>query len=656
MADTRGSTAPGLNTDPYGTPDKPYPDELSKVLAAVEGVESFQTKWVSQVEKRYRAYRGIAEKRQKDTPSWRSNLTTPYLLQVVEGMLATMLEPEPSWDVKPRPMPGEPLQDILARGQSGKVATSALQWAMDADDFQFKQRPFMQQDLIAGMTVAKVVWAYETKEMNRLVPVEMEVADDFGTIVDRYMSTDEQSQHVCMRDGPSMIVRDVRDFFWPESAKSVEDAAWIIDRSWETFDQLKAKEDAGLFSNVDEIKESRSSDDYSEREQSLWGRERNKNLIEVLEYWTDERVITVGARKVVLASRDNPLRIKRKPFVVCSAMPDAFQMVGLSVIEALAQLQEYLWTLQNQRLDALRLLTNVVTLVRSDVDDTDSFEFYPGAQWIVEDPGQVSQLPIDSTAGQLTLEAESLIKGDLQNMMGGLPFAGGAESVVQGAGGSTATGMSIITSVAQRLIQSRKQHYMWAFSKVGEMFLGMMGQMLREERTISQIGPSGNQQLQQIHPLDLQGEFDVTVNVLNESTVRQEKISESMALFNTMMPLIQVGMVDPQPYIDRILDAYGIQEKGAFQVKAPPQQPGLPPPGQAGAGPSSNGTPQTPSNVQDQMSPNMNPVGSQGQTNPALAAAMGGQSGGPTGLQMSPDQFASGQIRAVQGLGLGAQG
>jgi len=654
VADSRGSTSPALTTDPYGSPDQPLVDELSKVLAAVDSVEDFQTSWVSQVEKRYRAYRGIAEKRREKTQSWRSQLTTPYLLQVVEGMLATMLEPAPKWQVTPRPMPGEPLQDILARGQSGDVASSALQWAMDEDDFEFKQRPFMQQDLIAGMTVAKCVWAYESKDMNRLLPVEMEVADDFGAVVDRYMSTEEQTQHVCMRDGPSMIVRDVRDFFWPQSAKSVEDAAWIVDRSWETWDALKAKEDAGLFKGVDELKEARNiaSSEYSEREQSLWGRERNKDLIEVLEYWSDERVITVGARKVVRASRDNPLRIKRKPFVVCSAMPDAFQMVGLSVIEALAQLQEYLWTLQNQRLDALRLLTNVVTLVRSDVDDPDSFEYFPGAQWIVEDPGQVSQLPIDATAGQLTLEAEGLIKGDLQNLLGGLPFAGGADSVVQGAGGSTATGMSIITSVAQRLIQARKQHYLWAFSKVGEMFLGMMGQMLREQRVISQVGPSG-QQLLQIHPLDLQGEFDIKVDVLNESSIRQEKISEAMALWNTVMPLIQVGMVDPQPYLDKLLDAYGIQEKAQFAVKQPPT------PGQAPAAPgqpSSNGTPTQPSTIQQNLQPTMNPVGSQGQTNPALAAGMGGQSNGPTGLAMSPDQFAQGQIQAVQQLGLGAQG
>ena len=34
-------------------------------------------------------------------------------------------------------------------------------------------------------------------------------------------------------------------------------------------------------------------------------------------------------------------------------MPDAFQMDGISVVEALGQMQSMLWTIQNQRLDAL---------------------------------------------------------------------------------------------------------------------------------------------------------------------------------------------------------------------------------------------------------------------------------------------------------------
>ena len=45
------------------------------------------------------------------------------------------------------------------------------------------------------------------------------------------------------------------------------------------------------------------------------------------------------------------------------------------------------------------------------------------------------------------------------------------------------------------MIQARKQQYLWAFCEVGELFLGMMGQMIREERVISQIGPKGQQQL-----------------------------------------------------------------------------------------------------------------------------------------------------------------
>jgi hypothetical protein len=618
------------------------------VLDAVQSVEGFHKGWVEQIEKRYRAYRGIAEKRQDKTPGWRSKLTTPYILQVVEGMLATMLEPKPVWDVQPKPLPGEPLEEIVNRGASSEIATKALQWAMDEDEFHLKQRSFMQQDLIAGLTVAKCVWAYESREVNRLVPIEIEITDDFGEVRDKYMDTEEETRDTVMRDGPSMIVRDVRDFFWPEGAKSIEDAAWIIDRTWATYAELESKADAGLYDNVEELKEDRNAQvlmDETDREKDLWNQERNKNMIEVLEYWTDDWVITVGARKAVLASRPNPFRIKRKPFVTCSALPDAFQMVGISVVESLAQLQEYLWTLQNQRIDALRLLTNVISIIRSDVDDPDSFEFYPGAQWIVEDPSQVSQLQIDPTAAQITLEAEALIKGDLQNMMGGLPMAGGVES--GSLDQSTATGMSIITSIAQKLIQARKQHYMWAFGKVGQLFLGMMGQMLREERTISQIGPGGRQQLQQIHPLDLQGEFDCTINVMDESTVREQKRTESMALMNLAGQIGPMANLDMQAFMKKVLESYGVEDaEKYFLPPAPPPgaQPGLPAPG----------TPQGAEGMQQDMAAQQAmPIGSQGQTNPGFAAAMG--QGGAGGLSLAPDQFAQQQIQAAQQMG-GAQG
>ena len=43
---------------------------------------------------------------------------------------------------------------------------------------------------------------------------------------------EEKERELLVRDGPTFIVRDVRDWMWPESAKNVQDAAWIIDRTW----------------------------------------------------------------------------------------------------------------------------------------------------------------------------------------------------------------------------------------------------------------------------------------------------------------------------------------------------------------------------------------------------------------------------------------
>ena len=640
MADERGSTAKARTTDPLGSPDFPAADELSKVLAAVESAEQHHNTWVGKVEKRYRAYRGIAEKRHETVPAWRSKLTTPYLLQIAEGMLATMMDPKPTWEVTPKPLPGEPIDAVNERLKKSKIASAGLQWAMDEDDFALKQRPFMQQDLIVGASLAKVVWAYETKDQTRLVPMNFEVTDDFGTIIDRYVGTEEVDRTDVIRDGPSMIVRDMRDFFWPEGATDLQSAAWVIDRSWETWETLKTKEQAGLYKNVDLLKEARNNQaerDYSDREQMLWSKQRNKNLIEVLEYWENGHVITVGGRQVVLASQFDPLRIKSKPFVMTSSMPDAFQFVGMSIIEALAQIQEYLWTIQNQRIDALRLLTNVITTVRSDVDDPEAFEWYPGATWIVEDPGQVGQLQIDPTAAQITLEAEALLKGDLQNMLGGLPMAGGVNS------GSidqkTATGMSIITSIAQKLIQARKQQYSWAWAKVGGLFLGMMGQMIRQERVIPQIGYDGSHAMMVMHPLDLQGEFNVNIDVSDESVIKQERIQEAMAFVNMAAPLAQIAGLDMQAVLKRVLEAQGVTDADKyFQNPSTQPQQGMlaPPQGQNG------GTP--PGQAPQLMPPGQ---GSQGMTNAALATQMGGNNG----MNMSPDQFAQSQVQAAQQLG-----
>lgn len=614
--------------DPYA-PTTEFSDALAMVISAQEEAEQFAQSYVDKVERRYRAYRGIAELRTDPEDGWRSNLTTPYILQTVEGMLATMLDPNPMWNVSPRPHPYEPLEVIMARLNGGDIASKALQWAMDNDDFPLKQRPFMQQDLIAGKTVAKIGWKTRKTTRTVLTPVEARIMDEYGNVLESFPTTEEEEKEVITFDGPTMTVRDVRDFFRPESAISVDDAAWVIDRSWQTYGSLMEKQRDGLYKGVEGLKESQNisaQTGYGDREQLLRNQDRTKGLVEVLEYWTDERVITVANRKVVLSDIPNPYRHGRKPFVVTSAMPDAFQMDGISVVESLGQIQTMLWMIQNQGLDALRMNGNPITLIRSDVDDADSYEPHPGAQWFVEDPGQVTQLPLDPNVGNITIQREQLIKGDLQNIMGGLPMAGGVSSgsIDQ----TTATGMSIITSIAQKIIQARKQHYTWAYEQIGEQFLQIMGQMMREERAISVMGKEGNRKLMLVSPLDLQGDFDVKISVMDDSMLRQERRAEAQAMLQTaanVSPLIPLNM---QAFMEHFLESYGIQDKEKYFAHGPGTK------GAAGAPPAGGGAGTAPA-----------PPEPQGPPVPGNPAGMTAPPGG--GLTMTPDNFAKSQMAQV---------
>ena len=83
--------------------------------------------------------------------------------------------------------------------------------------------------------------------------------------------------------------------------------------------------------------------------------------------------------------------------------------------------------------------------------------------------------------------------------------------------------------------------------------------------------------------------------------------------------------------MEKVLEAYGVDEHGASTSRrsraAPPGAPAL------------NGTPPGAAGMQEEMTRGRRSIGSQGQTNPALAAAMGGAR--PVASSLSPDQFAA---------------
>ena len=132
------------------------------------------------------------------------------------------------------------------------------------------------------------------------------------------------------------------------------------------------------------------------------------------------RRVTIANRTLLLDDRPNPFWHGGFPFVVSSAMPDLFRIPGISDVELINEIQEMMWTLQNQRLDAVQLLNNPVVNFRSDFDDPDKFDVYPGARNIVDDPAQV-QMWSPEFLDTRSIEHENMLKEDLQAIPGASP-------------------------------------------------------------------------------------------------------------------------------------------------------------------------------------------------------------------------------------------
>lgn len=545
------------------------------------------------IRRRYNAYRGILEKR-SDAAQWTSKLHPPYILQVVETTVANIVDPNPRMRVRPRPksLDSERLQQHL---DGAKTLERLLFYEFDVDHFAEKQRPYVLQGLITGLSVGKCYWHSREGKIKSLGTRHAPIHDVYGVPIGAYSYLEEQEDSGYLHDDPCFEVIDARDFLWHEAAVSVERSPFLIHRTWPTFDELKELEREGLYKNVEGLRETRDfQDELSDRELELHESDRTKDRIELIEYWrkSDQRVITVANRSVLLSDRPWPFWHKEYPFVVTSSLPDLFRIPGISQVELLAELQEMLWTLSNQRIDNLSLINNAIILIRSDVDNPDDFEFAPGEKWMVEDPAQVTMWTPNPMSAEVSLSAEALIKGDIQNITGGMPFASGTES--QTVDQKTATGVSIVASLAQRLLAAKKQHYMWAWKRVGEQFISLLQQFMRDPRLIEIIGSDGMRKFEEVSPEQVQGRYDVVIEPMTESLMRQERRAEAQAKLQVAIAAAPIMQAVGQPlnlkaFAEDYLEAFDVLDKERYFATAQPALPGgqpgsnqFAPPGQPG--------------------------------------------------------------------------
>ncbi len=574
-------------------------DALDRAVKLFDESRQSHDDFVRKVESRYKTYRGILDAK-SEAAQWTSKSHPPYIMHIVETTMASLVEDHLKYKISPCPSIDALLEDgAQEKAVQGAEAHQILfDWQIEGDEFSDFQRPFMLQNAIAGLTVAKTYWITRSERRRKLVPVE-----EFGIT-----SFEEKTQDTIVYDGPTTEVRDVRDFFWTPNATSLENSPWVIDRVWKLPEEIwEGFKDGGPFGAnrggwteeqcrklIGKEGDQESTEELSSREQELWKIERTKGLVEVWEVWdrVKKTVTTIANKKVLLAHREGfPFFHDDYPFVICSTQPDLFLLPGVSQVEKVAHLQTLLWDVANQSIDNMRLVNNAIFMFRPDVEDVDAYPFYPGARWLVEDPAQVQPWSPNPMPAEVSLGREALIKGDMQNLAGGFPFSSGTDS--QFVDQKTATGASIVSSLAQKSMDLAKRELYKALRKIGKQRMILNQQFIREPQVAPVLGLDNEQQVKVIWPELLQGDFDFKMEPIPDSLMKQEEQASAQALvqlalaaFPVVVAAAQTGAATPlnlDAFMEDMLKAFGKEQTDRYFSKKTPAM--LPPAGGGGGGP-----------------------------------------------------------------------
>ena len=504
--------------------------------------------------------------------TWQSKLRVPYARQVINTGLVNIVS-------------GQPRIMITARHADGELGAKAMQLVMDhyvaEDHLVEKQPPFVQQALICGVTAAKVHWRY--KEAMR--PVR-EFSHNPVDPTTPYENVTQQSMVVS--DGPTFEPWDAYHCYWEPGARDVDSAAYVVLQTYvskEDLLQLKFNPTTGqgIYHNVDQLIQSGSAPQPKESAQwralNLQGnRYKDKFLIE--EIWSDDQLVVIGNKQVLLRAQPNPYWHGKKPVVIARTMPDLFEMVGVSETSLVDHLQQALWTNHNMRFDNLHLtVMRGITYREGGVTDPNMLELRPRFKWPVTDHDDIRPFEVQPLPPEAYGEANAL-KADMQLISGINPYVSGSD--LQSVDQNTATGVTALQEVAGRLLRAKAAQIQFAYQRAFEMWGDMTQQFLDKAVQVKIVGQGNDAQWVNIRPSDVAGHFEYKIEGSEESLSRQQERGEAIALLNAFAPLAQLGVANMAPILRRVAIAYDFPNPDS--LFNPPQQgpPAAPQPGQPG--------------------------------------------------------------------------
>jgi hypothetical protein len=520
---------------------------IAKFNACFEAAKKPHGMRVDKYQKCDDAYNAVLKPRDDD---WQSDLHPPYVMQIVELLASNMIDE----NQRAKVLSSQPVND-----ESAELHEHLLNQQREADRYNENLVPFVLQALIRGITVGKVTWREEWRKVKQREYTQ----SPFGGMVGKVTE-----QRVPYRQQPGFVVIDAKQFLWDPAAHSIDDAAEVFHVTYETKKSLKA---SGVYENVDDIVEGASTEFGDEKV-------RKRGRVEIVEWWHrdgDEIYLTtVANRGTILRHECSPFWHGEFPFVVASPMPSLFEIGGHSVVEMIADIQAAIWEMQNHRIDNTRFMANAAVFVDPSAEQQD-FRLMPGGILRAR-PDQIQPWQPATSILAPTVQAEELLKGDLQNLSGAVAYLSGASNsqIDQ----TTATGVSIIQNMATKRIIRMKQQILFALKRVGEQQIALNQQLLPPNVAIRIDRNAGKIEWKASDPAMLQGKYEYVVEDAAESLIRQEKRAEALAKANFLtanfMLLQQDGIkLDLKKVVEDVTEAFSEEPTKYFKEEAPAPMP-----------------------------------------------------------------------------------
>ena len=509
----------------------------------------------------YNNWRGILD---TSLYPWRSKLFIPWSFTVVETIIPKVFAREPKWRAISRSPQGSAPQEPVPIGgglmqstaSQASVVNNLLSYQWTHMGMRLKMYDYIKDSLMYSKGYAKVGWKYKTK-----TTVVMEPVVGKGDVI----TFKEVTKSAIAHDDPCIDIIDPMDIYVDPDATSGEDRAYLIHRKTETLDKLK---DNPNYNNVDKIQQAEYADSYLDKlsryRNSVPPKDKHKDLVEILEYWEDDRLIVIANRQIVLRDSPNPYTHKKIPFIELDDYRDPHRYYGQSELSVIDPLQREINAIRNQRRDYDNLALNpVIRMVPGVLRNPNSAVMAPGSVWMVSDLQSMDVFALPQLQGAAT-EIENITAQDIKMAVaideigiGLLPDNPQRRSATEVVTAQTMAGKRFSMKIA--LLEE-------AVKKMGELVFALDQQFLDDERMIQIVGQRGSVEWVELSPEDIRGDFFIDIEAgsmlpKDEIAARKEAVELLQYITPIIAPVIQNNPNVIMPVIRMVLDTFELPGK-----------------------------------------------------------------------------------------------